>query len=181
MQPFFTTPRLIARRFAPTDLDAFVAMRADPDVARFQDWESFTEADGREFLDWCASRGPGEPGWFQFALERKEDGAFVGDCALKTFEADNRLAQVGYTIVPEYWNRGFATEAVRGVIGYALASFPIHRIVASVDPRNAASVRVLEKAGFVKEAHFRRSEWFKGAWADDAVYSVLSSDAARRL
>jgi RimJ/RimL family protein N-acetyltransferase len=42
-----------------------------------------------------------------------------------------------------------------------------------VDPRNAASCRVLEKAGFVKEAHFRGSEWFKGAWADDAVYARL--------
>ena len=59
-------------------------------------------------------------------------------------------------------------------VAYAFASFPIHRIIASVDPRHVASVRVLEKAGLVKEAHFRQSEWFKGAWADDAIYAVLS-------
>jgi RimJ/RimL family protein N-acetyltransferase len=64
---------------------------------------------------------------------------------------------------------------VRSLIEYAFSNFPIHRIIASVDPRNVASVRVLEKSGFVKEAHFRQSEWFKGAWTDDAIYAVLST------
>jgi RimJ/RimL family protein N-acetyltransferase len=98
MSHFFASQRLIARRFTPLDLDDFVAMRAEPEVARFQSWESFTEDDGRAFLESNAQRNPGEPGWFQFALERKDDRQFVGDCGLKTFETDNRLAQIGYTI-----------------------------------------------------------------------------------
>ena len=60
--------------------------------------------------------------------------------------------------------------------GFAFATYPLHRISASADPRNAASCRVLEKAGFTREAHFRQSEWFKGAWADDVVYARLRSD-----
>ena len=59
---------------------------------------------------------------------------------------------------------------------FAFAAFGLHRITASVDPRNVASCRVLEKAGFVKEAHFRQSEWFKGEWADDVVYARLHED-----
>jgi RimJ/RimL family protein N-acetyltransferase len=175
MQHFFETSRLIARRFTALDLDAFVAMRADPEVARFQSWENFTEQDGRAFLEpGPAQRNPGDPGWFQFALERKDDQQFIGDCGLKTHDTDPRLAQIGYTVARPHWSQGYATEAVRGLIAYAFASFPIHRIIASVDPRHVASVRVLEKAGLVKEAHFRQSEWFKGAWADDALYAVLS-------
>lgn len=177
MEQFFSTERLIARRFAPSDLDAFVAICADPEAARFQDWESFTEKDGRDFLEWVAPRNPGDPGWFQFALERKEDHMLLGDCGLRTVEADNRLAQIGYTIARPCWGRGYATEAVGGLIGYAFASFAIHRISASVDPRHAASIRVLEKAGFTKEAHFHKALWFKGEWADDAVYAVLSNRA----
>jgi RimJ/RimL family protein N-acetyltransferase len=179
MKHFFASQRLTARRFTPLDLDVFVAMRAEPEVARFQSWENFTEDDGRAFLEWNAQRHPGEPGWFQFALERTEDRTFVGDCGLKTFETDNRLAQIGYTIARQYWSQGYAQEAVRGLVDYAFRNFPLHRIIASVDPRNAASVRVLEKSGFVKEAHFRQSEWFKGAWADDAVYAVLSGSSSR--
>jgi L-amino acid N-acyltransferase YncA len=151
MKHFFASQRLIARRFTPLDLDAFVAMRAEPEVARFQSWESFTEDDGHAFLE--AS-------------------------GLKTSETDNRLAQIGYTIARQYWSQGYAQEAVRGLIDYAFCNFAIHRIIASVDPRNAASVRVLEKSGLVKEAHFRQAEWFKGAWADDAIYAVLSTGVA---
>jgi RimJ/RimL family protein N-acetyltransferase len=173
---FFETERLIARRFGPRDLEPFVAMRADPEIARYQNWEAFTKTQGREFLAWLAPRSPGDEGWFQFALEERAGACFIGDCGLKIAEADNRLAQIGYTVARQYWRRGYASEAVRGLIGYAMAAFPIHRISASVDPLNEASVRVLEKAGLRKEAHFRQSEWFKGRWADDAIYAILREE-----
>jgi [ribosomal protein S5]-alanine N-acetyltransferase len=173
---FFETPRLLARRFGPRDLKALSAMRGDSEVSRYQNWDSFSESDGRTFLTWIARRHPGEAGWFQFALEDRETGRFIGDCGLKILESDNRLAEIGYTFERPSWNRGYATEAVRGLLDYAFSVFPLHRISASVDPLNTASVRVLEKAGFVKEAHFRQSTWFKGRWADDAIYAILRAD-----
>lgn len=169
----FETARLIARRFGPRDLDPFVAMRNDPAVARYQSWESYTEAEGRQFLADIAHLIPGEAGWFQFALELRKTGEFVGDCGLNILAHEPRLAQIGYTIAKPHWNKGLATEAVRALADYAFSAFSLHRITASADPRNVASCRVLEKAGFVKEAHFHQSEWFKGEWADDAVYAKL--------
>jgi hypothetical protein len=59
MGHFFASQRLIARRFEPRDLAGFVAMRADPEVARFQSWENFTEDDGHAFLEGLALRNPG--------------------------------------------------------------------------------------------------------------------------
>jgi RimJ/RimL family protein N-acetyltransferase len=171
---FFKTARLVARRFEPCDVAAFVRMRSDPEVARYQNWENFSEADGREFLSWVAERSPGEIGWFQFALET--EGGFIGDCGLKIMESDQRLGQIGYTIARDFWNQGFATEAILGLLEYTFTSLPLHRVTASVDPCNAGSIRVLEKAGFRKEAHFRRSEWFKGQWADDAIYAILREE-----
>jgi len=171
----FASPRLIARRFRQDDLAAFVAMRNDPEVARYQSWEGYSEEDGRRFIAELADSQPGEPGWFQFALEERTTGHFIGDCGLNTDARDHRLAQIGYTIARPFWRRGLATEAVRALVDFAFERFPVHRITASVDPRNAASCRVLEKAGFTKEAHFRQSEWFKGHWADDAVYARLRS------
>ena len=169
----FETERLIARRFGPRDLPAFVEMRNDPEVARYQSWESYTDAEGRRFLEELSQLEPGEPGWFQFALERKDTGHFVGDCGLNILAHEPRLAEIGYTIAKDHWNMGLATEAVRALVDYAFSSFPLHRITASADPRNAASCRVLEKAGFVKEGHFRQSQWFKGEWADDVLYARL--------
>src|SRR5262245_9154438 len=125
-QHFFASTRLIARRFASADLDAFVAMRADPEVARFQDWANFTLEDGRAFLDGSARRrNPGEPGWFQIALERREDQRFIGDCGLRTADPGARTAQIGYTIARPYWNQGYATEAVRALVDYVFDNLPI--------------------------------------------------------
>jgi RimJ/RimL family protein N-acetyltransferase len=169
----FASSRLIARRFGLDDLAAFVAMRNDPEVARYQSWERYSEDDGRRFIAELSGLEPGDPGWFQFALEERQTGIFAGDCGLNILADDPRLAQIGYSIARPHWNRGFATEAVRALADFAFAAFGLHRITASVDPRNAASCRVLEKAGFVKEAHFRQSQWFKDEWADDAVYARL--------
>ncbi len=176
---FFSSPHLIARRFEERDLEALMAMRADPEVAALQSWGDFTPAEGREFLAWVGPRNPGDPGWFQFALEHRDTGSFIGDCGLRVMEADNRLAQVGYTILRAHWNMGYATEALAALLSFAFSTFDLHRIAASVDPRNAASCRVLEKAGFRKEGHFLQSEWFKGEWADDAVYGLLRGEWRR--
>ena len=75
----FATPRLIARRFRPGDLADFVAMRNDPEVSRYQSWEGYDAEDGRRFIASLENCEPGEPGWFQFALEEKETGRFIGE------------------------------------------------------------------------------------------------------
>lgn len=132
----------------------------------------FTREDGRAFLEENPGREPGTPGWFQFALEHKEDGRFVGDCGLRTADPGIRWAQVGYTIDRPHWNQGYATEAVRALIAYVFGSFAIDRIGASVDPRHGASIRVLEKAGFIEQADAQLSPWLRGDWADDATYTM---------
>ena len=135
----FETVRLIARRFELRDIQPFVAMRNDPDVARYQSWTTYSEDEARLYLQALAMCNPGEPGWFQFALEDKATGQFIGDCGLRVHESDHRLGQVGYTIARSVWGQGLATEAVIALTRYAFASFPLHRITASVDPRNATS------------------------------------------
>lgn len=168
----FESPRLIARRFHARDLDDFVAMRNNPEVARYQSWDSYTPEEGRSFIEDMASAKLGEPGWFQFALESKQTGEFIGDCGL-SLRDENRQAQIGYTIAHRHWGKGYASEAVSALISYAFIAFGLNRISASVDPRNGGSCRVLEKSGFRREGDLIESEWFKGAWADDAIYAIL--------
>jgi len=174
---YFQSSRLVARRFAAADLPAFIAMRNDPHVARYQSWDSYTLPEAEAFLKDMDAIQPGDTGWFQFALTASGD--FIGDLGFRILE-DPRLAQIGYTIARTHWGKGYATEAVKAFLDYAFAAFPLHRITASVDPRNPASCRVLEKAGFRREALFRESEWFRGEWADDAIYALLRADHTQR-
>ena len=99
--PYFTTARLAARSFFSGDLDAFVAYRADPEVARYQGWSDYTVEEGRALIDAMANVTHGAPGeWYQFALE-SADAALVGDVALKV-SGEPGEAELGFTLAPEH-------------------------------------------------------------------------------
>jgi [ribosomal protein S5]-alanine N-acetyltransferase len=173
----FETPRLIARRLREDDIPRLAECRSHPEVAHYQLWDGFSLEEARELLNEMAAKQPGDPDWFQWALERKADGAYVGDCGLKIEPSDARLGQVGYTIAFPMWGQGYGTEVVRGLIGFAFTSFPnLHRLSADTDGRNAASIRVLEKAGMIREAFQRQSWWSKGEWTDNVIFAILRSD-----
>src|SRR2546429_7234469 len=83
------TARLILRHFTDADLVPFMAYRNDPVVARYQGWEGISEAEAHSFIEEQKMVQPGVPGqWFQIAIELKEMGTLVGDCALKINEHD---------------------------------------------------------------------------------------------
>jgi RimJ/RimL family protein N-acetyltransferase len=137
-------------------------MLNSPHVSRHRLQDTFTVARGLEFPQWLSPRNPGEPGWFQFALENPSVGSFISDCRLPIREDDGRPAQIGYTISRSNWNKGFATDAITAVVGYAFQTFPIHCISASVDVPHIGSCRILDKMGFNKQAQFLKSERFMG-------------------
>jgi [ribosomal protein S5]-alanine N-acetyltransferase len=91
--------RLILRHFEDSDLAPFVAYRNDPDVAKYQSWDSFDEHEARAFIHEVGSARPGVPGeWFQFAVESKETGDLVGDCAMQVDGQEPYLAEIGFTL-----------------------------------------------------------------------------------
>ena len=140
------TPRLMLRRFTTADMDAFVAYRADPEVARYQGWEAgFSRAQGEEFLEWLKSVDPDTPGeWFQFAIERRDAPGLIGDCAANFGPAE---VEIGFTLAPAHQRMGYATEAVGALLGY-VASRGHTTAVAWCDVDNLPSRRVLERLGF---------------------------------
>src|SRR5437660_12376007 len=89
------TTRLRLRHFRDADLALFMAYRNDPEVAKYQGWEGINEPEARAFLQEQKKIQPDEPGhWFQIAIELKETGMLVGDCALKIEEHDERQAEI---------------------------------------------------------------------------------------
>ena len=101
-------------------------------------------------------------------------GAAVGGIGL-IFHDDiyHRSAELGYWLGEAYWGRGLATEAVRGVVEWAFASFDLARIYAGVLVWNPASARVLEKAGFQFEARLRQAVTKEGVTMDELMYAIL--------
>jgi len=102
------------------------------------------------------------------------DGAAVGGISLEPGEdVFRRSAEIGYWLGEPFWGRGIATEAVRAVSDYAFATFDVCRLEAGVFSWNAASARVLEKAGYVLEGRCRQAVVKDGRLGDRLLYALL--------
>jgi RimJ/RimL family protein N-acetyltransferase len=171
--------RLVLRRFDDSDLAPFLAYRNDPQVARYQAWESCTEHEAIAMIEELKSLQPGTLGaWFQFAIELKETAALIGDCALKV-EQDGRQAEIGFTLAREHQGKGYAQEAVSRLLDYAFGDLGLHRVVAITDQENEPSWALLERLGMRNEGKFVRNVSFKGRWASEYLYAVLDEEWLR--
>jgi RimJ/RimL family protein N-acetyltransferase len=165
------TERLRLRRFSPGDVDAFHVYRADPGVARYQSWSDFTREQAERFVEEMARIHPGIPGEpFQFAVARIADDALVGDCMLAIGAGEPPSAEIGYTIAPSHQGKGYATEAVTGLLGYAFGIHGVGTVKAVTDTRNAASIAVAERVGMRLVGSVRTT--FKDEPCEEATYEI---------
>ena len=174
------TPRLLIRQFRDSDLESFVAYRNDPEVYRYQGWKTpYRREDGTEFITRAASAMPGSPGeWLQLAIECKESGKMLGDIAFHVIRSNPRQAYLGYTLARSAWGQGYASEAARKLLDYLFRVLNLHRVIADCDVDNAASVRLLERLGFRREAHYIESFWFESEsrWGSKYLYAMLQRE-----
>jgi RimJ/RimL family protein N-acetyltransferase len=148
--------------------------RSHPDVARHQMWVPETVEEVREFIARQESLEPNIPGtWFQVAITLRDSGEMVGDCGLRFPVQEPAQVEVGITLSPDQQGRGYATETMRAVLGYAFEVLDKHRVYARVDLLNERSMALMERTGMRREGHLRESVWFKGEWADDLVFAML--------
>ncbi len=170
------TARLRLRQFAPQDIEAFLAYRNDPDVARYQGWEATSRQEAEDFIAEMGALQPGTPDqWFQFALALKSSDVLIGDIGLRVDE-NGQQGMVGYTLAREYQGQGYMTEAMRAVLDMAFEQFMLHRMIALVDPANTPSWKLLERLGFRREGHFIEHWFNKGRWVDDYQYALLGRE-----
>ncbi len=174
------TERLVLRLLGPGDVPAFAAYRRDPEVARYQSWDSsYSAADGARLVAAQQGLDFGDPGpWVQVAAVDRATGALHGDCAVRVATDQPRTAEVGVTFAPASQGTGLATEALRAVVGRLFEAHDIHRVYAQADDRNAPVHRLLERLGLRCEARLVEADWFKGGWATLRTYAVLRREWA---
>jgi len=160
------TERLLLRRARPDDLEPLFAMMSDAETMRY--WSTPPHADiqrTREYLDGMI--GASAEASDDFVVER--DGRMIGKLGAW------RLPEVGYLIGRPYWGQGYATEAMAAFVAHAFAHRAYH-LTADVDPRNAASLALLARAGFRETGRAQRTWCVGGAWCD-SVYLRLDRPA----
>ena len=178
--PPLRTRRLVLRDVGDGDFSTLLRLRTDPDISRFVDWpetELSTEAWVRNLIAEMQTKTLGaDPGWYQLAVEEQADGRMVGDLGIGIGVPGPRQAEIGSRVLPEFQRQGLAREALEAIIGHLFDAYDLHRITALVAVENVASVALLERLGFRREGHFRRSFWKDGRWLDDYAFAMLAED-----
>jgi aminoglycoside 6'-N-acetyltransferase len=175
---FAQSERLILRRARADDLEPLVFSWSDPMMSRWTPDRS----DHRAFLEQMIAdmqvKRPGEQGprgpWYQFVVERREDGALIGDLGAGFDVPGPHQVELGYRILPDFHRQGYAREAAAALIDHLIDEHSIHRFVGLAASANEASKAVLRSLGFRQEGHFRQSFWCNGEWIDDDYFAAPS-------
>jgi RimJ/RimL family protein N-acetyltransferase len=176
------TERLEIRPVTPGDAPAFLAWRSRPEVARYMFQPPWTpEVAARKLADWSGAPFtlPGDVLVLAVVHGARRD--VIGEVLLKWAPGAGQ-AEVGYGLRPDAAGAGYATEAVRAVLGLAFGTYGFHRVFARVDEENTPSVRVCERVGMRREARLVESDIRPddGEWATELNYAMLAREHASR-
>jgi RimJ/RimL family protein N-acetyltransferase len=128
----------------------------------------YTSDDAAHFLAWVPAQRPET----NFAIAVGDEA--VGGIGYQIQPDVHRIsAEIGFWLGEAYWGRGIMTEALRAVTAHAFHTHNLHRLFAGVFDWNPASMRVLEKAGYTREAVLRKSAIKDGRIIDQALYAIV--------
>jgi ribosomal-protein-alanine N-acetyltransferase len=176
--PVLQTARLVLRQARLEDARPFLQIAQDDAVMRYYGVEPFkSEEQALDAIAW-QQRIWAEGTGIRWVITEPGHDAFIGDVGYFKFERQHRRAEVGYLLAQEYWRRGLMTEAMTAVLDYGFVSMGLNRVEALVDPRNAASVGLLHRLGFVQEGLLRDYEFERGAFIDLYMVSLLRREWA---
>lgn len=158
------TERLLLRRPHLDDLGALFEIMSNPTAMRY--WSTLPHASLAVTRLWLDKKiASNAAGGEDFLIEF--EGRVIGDVGA------GRLPNFGFIIHPDFWGRGFATEASRGFIDYAFGQTPASELAADVDPRNTASLSVLVRLGFVETGRAERTFLLGDEWCDSIYLTLL--------
>jgi RimJ/RimL family protein N-acetyltransferase len=171
------SPRLQLRDFVAEDWQDVHAYTSRPEASRFQSWEPDTPDEARAHIQSMITLANEQPRTgFHLAVVFPEKATVIGEAGLDIHSQRFRTAEISYTINPEYWGHGFATEVAATMLLFGFTTLNLHRIFATCDPRNIASERVLQKLGMRYEGQMRQTILIQDGWRDSVLYSLLEHE-----
>jgi RimJ/RimL family protein N-acetyltransferase len=167
------TSRLFLRQFHPEDLASYATIMGEHEVGKgFPKGTGYTREESKRSLDSIMSHWS-KYGFGIWAITDKLTHDIIGRCGLNLIEETSEV-EVDFVVAPNYWRRGFATEAAKAALTYGFTVLGLERIIALAKPENTASRRVIEKTGmhFVKNAQY---------WGITVLYFEISKRNTRTI
>lgn len=171
------TSRLILREYTEADFEGVHTYAKDPETVRFMTWGPNSPKETHEFIQLAIAHQKQKSRVnFHRVITLKEIDQIIGGCGIHIRQPKHKSGEIGYCLNKQFWNQGYATETMRGLLKFGFETLHLHRIIARCDSENIGSERVMQKNGLRKEAHFVHELWQKGHWRDSLLYAILESE-----
>ena len=171
--PTLKTERLLLRQLTIQDALQLYRLRTDERVMQYLDrpkLQSIEEAE--RFILEDQKRMAAEDG-INWVISLHDNPLLIGLLGYWRMQKEHFRAEIGYTLLPKFHRRGIMQEAITAILDYAFEVMNLHSIEANVNPKNEASIRLLERNDFVREAYFRENYFYDGQFLDSAIYSLV--------
>jgi ribosomal-protein-alanine N-acetyltransferase len=169
------TERLKLREFTQDDFQAVHEYASDPETVRYMPFGPNTKEETREFINRNLKRQQEQPRTeYGLGIVLKREDRLIGACGIHG--VTEMQASIGYILNRGYWGHGYATEAAKALVDHLFDELSVHRVYASCDPENHASIRVLEKVGMSLEGRLRENMIIHGEYRDSLVFGILVNE-----
>ena len=169
------TTRLRLRDFELGDYQAVHAFATDLAVVSYMEWGPNTPEETQTFLREARASADVSPRRrHAFAVVHSDAERLIGSIELQVVSFEHRRGEIGYVLAHEWWGLGYATEASRRLLAFGFDQLGLHKISATCDPENGASVAVLTKNGMHQEGVLRDHIYVRGQWRDRLLFSVIA-------
>jgi len=165
-----TTERLTIRKFETTDWKAVYEYTSDPIVMEFIPEGVFSEENAKQFVLENMGEHPEE-----FPVILTEENALIGHMVFHKYFG-NHTFEIGWVSNPKYYNKGYATEAAYALLKHGFENLNLHRIIATCQPENPPSYRIMEKIGMRREGFFKKCIPHGDEWWDEYYYAILREE-----
>jgi ribosomal-protein-alanine N-acetyltransferase len=172
--PEIKTSRLVLRQITQGDLKEIFFLRTDPQVLTYINKVlSVTMEDAADWIKRMEEAVHNNASII-WGMTEKGKQEVIGTICLFNIKTDQHRAEAGYALHPAHQYKGYMSEALEAVVNYGFKLMNLHSIEANVNPANIASINLLQKNKFVREAYFKENWFFNGQYLDTAVYSILA-------
>ena len=162
------------RRVVKKDVNEVFALRSNPETMKYIPRPLLvTKEDALEHIKMIDAKIENNEG-INWAIISKDNQNLIGIIGLYRIKPEHFRAEIGYMLLPEHHGKGITTESIKEAVNYGFEIMKLHSIEAIIDSDNYASERVLQKSGFVKEAHLKENEYYEGRFLDTVIYSILN-------
>jgi [ribosomal protein S5]-alanine N-acetyltransferase len=166
--PELRSPRVVLRWLELEDAPELLQIYANPEVMAYWSTPPMRELGEARRLIVDIHRLFAAHSLYEWGIVRLDDARVIGTLTFSSLDAKNRRAEIGFALARDAWGHGYMSEAAAVALDFAFGPLGLTRIEADVDPRNDASLRLLERLGFVREG-LARERWRVGGEVQDSV------------